>query len=121
MKQKRIRKHARRKIAILGGGVGAIISAFELTNQPGWQDRFDITVYQMGWRLGGKAASGRNRAQGNRIEELGPHVWAGFYDQAFHAFQACHAELERAGLLDGVFQDWRDAFTAQDKISVLQS
>ena len=28
--------------------------------QPGWQDRYEITVYQMGWRLGGKGASGRN-------------------------------------------------------------
>ena len=48
------------KIAILGGGVGAVVTAFELTSQPDWQKRYDITLYQMGWRLGGKGASGRN-------------------------------------------------------------
>ncbi len=49
----------KQKIAILGGGVGAMTSAFQITSEPGWQDRYEVTVYQMGWRLGGKGASGR--------------------------------------------------------------
>ena len=47
------------KIAILGGGIGALTAAFYLTSEPYWKDRYDITVYQLGWRLGGKGASGR--------------------------------------------------------------
>lgn len=44
------------KIAILGGGIGALATAAELTNDPDWQRNYDITIYQMGWRLGGKGA-----------------------------------------------------------------
>ena len=43
----------RRKIAILGGGVGSLTTAYYLTSKPGWQDEYEVTVYQMGWRLGG--------------------------------------------------------------------
>ena len=49
----------RKRVAILGGGLGGLAAAFELTNQPGWSDRYEVTVYQKGWRLGGKGASGR--------------------------------------------------------------
>ena len=84
-----------KKIAILGGGVGAMSAAFALTSRPGWQDDFEITVYQMGWRLGGKGASGRNRARGERIEEHGLHIWMGFYDNAFRTMRDCYAALGR--------------------------
>jgi uncharacterized protein with NAD-binding domain and iron-sulfur cluster len=72
-----------RRIAILGGGVASLSTALELTSVPDWQTRYDITVYQMGWRLGGKGASSRNPAAGGRIEEHGLHVWFGCYDNAF--------------------------------------
>jgi uncharacterized protein with NAD-binding domain and iron-sulfur cluster len=70
-------------VAILGGGIGALAAAYKLTTVPNWQDRFEVTVHQLGWRLGGKGASGRNAACANRIEEHGLHVWAGFYENAF--------------------------------------
>src|SRR3546814_1311221 len=59
----------KRKIAILGGGVGALTSAFYLASQPGAAEKYEITVYSIGWRLGGKCATGRNPEFGNRIEE----------------------------------------------------
>lgn len=83
------------KIAILGGGVAAMTTAFYLTNQPGWQNRYDITVHQLGWRLGGKGASGRNLDIANRIEEHGLHIWFGFYDNAFHTMKLALDELAR--------------------------
>ena len=55
------------KIAILGGGVGSMTAAYYLSDLPGWQKNYDITVYQQGWRLGGKGASGRNARMGQRI------------------------------------------------------
>lgn len=82
-----------RKIAIVGGGVGAITAAFALTDHPDWQSKYDITLYQLGWRLGGKGASGRNREKANRIEEHGLHIWAGFYDNAFRLMRGCYQEL----------------------------
>lgn len=85
----------RKKIAILGGGVGAITAAFELTQEPDWQDRYEITVYQLGWRLGGKGASGRDHDHGQRILEHGLHVWAGYYDNAFRVMRQCYDALQR--------------------------
>jgi uncharacterized protein with NAD-binding domain and iron-sulfur cluster len=98
----------KQKVAVLGGGMGSLSTVFGLTNQPNWQEQYDITVYQMGWRLGGKGASGRNSADDARIEEHGLHVWFGFYDAAFDLIQQCYAELKRS---DGApFQKWDDAF-----------
>jgi uncharacterized protein with NAD-binding domain and iron-sulfur cluster len=39
------------KIAILSGGVSAVTVALRLTEAPDWKSRFDITIYQQGWRL----------------------------------------------------------------------
>jgi len=55
--------------------------------------RFEVTVYQMGWRLGGKGASGRNRERADRIEEHGFHLFFGFYDNAFAMIQRMYGEL----------------------------
>ena len=85
----------RRRVAILGGGVGAITAAWALTEAPDWHERLDITVYQLGWRLGGKGASGRNAAMGQRIEEHGLHIWMGFYENAFRVMREVYAELGR--------------------------
>lgn len=68
------------RVAIIGGGCAAMAAAFELT-RPSQKGRFTVTVYQMGWRLGGKGASGRGPA--DRIEEHGLHLWMGFYENAF--------------------------------------
>lgn len=80
------------RIAILGGGAGAVTAALQLS-QPGWQQHFEsITLYQQGWRLGGKGACGRGRDL--RIEEHGLHVWFGFYENSFGLLDRCHRELD---------------------------
>jgi uncharacterized protein with NAD-binding domain and iron-sulfur cluster len=82
------------KVAILGGGMAGLSTAWRLS-EPGWRDRFDsITVYQRGWRLGGKGASSRGRH--GRIEEHGLHIWLGSYENAFGLLRECYAELDRA-------------------------
>jgi uncharacterized protein with NAD-binding domain and iron-sulfur cluster len=100
----------RRRIAVLGGGAGSLSTVFALTSEPDWQQRFDITVYQVGWRLGGKGASGRDRAIADRIYEHGFHMWMGFYANAFQVMRQAYDE--RRALLDdpGVFHEWSDAF-----------
>jgi uncharacterized protein with NAD-binding domain and iron-sulfur cluster len=98
-----------KKIAILGGGLGSLTTAFALTSRRNWREHYEITVYQMGWRLGGKGASGRNPEPGcgHRIEEHGFHVWLGFYDNAFKMIQESYAELART---TGPLRTWTDAF-----------
>ncbi len=88
----------KKKIAIIGGGVGAITTAFAITQIPGWSDDYELTIYQLGWRLGGKGASGRNAEYAYRIEEHGLHLWAGFYDNAFRNMRKCYEMLISLGL-----------------------
>ena len=72
-------------------------------------------MYQMGWRLGGKGASGRGVA--GRIEEHGLHLWLGYYENAFRLIRDCYDE-RRAMLPDCRFADWRDAFTPAPDVGV---
>ena len=93
-------------VAIIGGGCAGVTAAFELT-RPEHQGRYRVTLYQLGWRLGGKGASGRGPA--DRIEEHGLHLWMGFYENAFRLLRECYAELKRDPATCR-FADWRDAF-----------
>lgn len=83
------------RIAILGGGIAGLTTAYELISQPQGAEKYDVTVYQMGWRVGGKGASGRNPDAGQRIEEHGLHVWSGFYENAFALMRQCYPQLRR--------------------------
>ena len=93
-------------VAIIGGGCASIAAAFELT-RPEQEGRYRVTVYQVGWRLGGKGASGRGPA--GRIEEHGLHLWMGFYENAFRLMRECYAELDRKPGTRPI-ADWQDAF-----------
>jgi uncharacterized protein with NAD-binding domain and iron-sulfur cluster len=100
------------KIAILGGGIGSLATAAELTDDPNWQSKYDITIYQMGWRLGGKGASGRNRAISDRIQEHGIHLWMGFYENAFQLIRHVYEEAREKNLMPtSPFTDARKAFS----------
>ena len=95
------------KIAILGGGIAGLTAAFHLSRTQALRDRFDVTVYQIGWRLGGKIASGRDPARRNL--EHGLHVWFGCYDNAFAMLQDAYAKRPAAAL----FKTWTDAVKPQ--------
>lgn len=102
------------RVAIIGGGCASMAAAWELT-APEHRGRYKVTLYQEGWRLGGKGASGRG--ENGRIEEHGLHIWLGFYDNAFRMMRACHAELEAKGL-GHLYGNWRDAWTAENDIAL---
>lgn len=108
----------REKIAILGGGIGSLAAAWHLSSTPAWQDRYDITVYQQGWRLGGKGACGRNALHAQRIEEHGLHTLFGFYSNTFAMMRAAY---ERLGRAPGTpLATWRDAFRPHDYIALAE-
>jgi uncharacterized protein with NAD-binding domain and iron-sulfur cluster len=103
------------KVAIIGGGCASITTAFELS-RPALQGRYEVTVYQLGWRLGGKGASGRGPA--DRIEEHGLHLWMGFYENAFRLLRECYAELG-PDPHTGQPADWRRAFEPDPFVGVM--
>ncbi len=102
------------KVAILGGGMSALTAAFELTEHDP-DNSYDITVYTLGWRLGGKAAVGRDTSRDDRAYEHGLHIWAGFYDNAFDVVKRLYARL-------GADRDaWKSCFTPLNHATVMES
>lgn len=89
----------KKKIAILGGGMASLSAAYELTDYKGWQNYYDITVYQVGWRLGGKTATGRGPC--DRVEEHGIHILQGWYDTTFRLLRSVYDEREKKRLAPG--------------------
>ena len=80
------------RVAILGGGMAALTAAYQLSEHP----EYEVSVYSIGWRLGGQGSSGRNLQQAARIEEHGLHLWFGFYENAFNVMRRCYTALGRA-------------------------
>ena len=109
----------RKKIAVLGGGIGSLSAAFELTDRPGWDDEYEITVYQQGWRLGGKCASGHDMRPefASRIYEHGLHLFAGFYHHAFKLLTRAYGVIERPE--DHPNRTVWDAFTGLDEVTLI--
>jgi len=97
--------------------VAGLAAAWRLS-EPGWRDRFEsITVYERGWRLGGKAAS--SRGPNGRIEEHGLHVWLGYYENAFRLVREVYKELDRETTRPGApFKVWTDAFKPANEIGL---
>ena len=89
----------KKKITILGGGMASLTAAHELTDYEGWQDNYDITIYQIGWRLGGKTSTGRGK--NDRIEEHGIHILQGWYDTTFRLLRSVYDERKRGNLAPG--------------------
>src|SRR5918995_7900 len=84
------------RIAVLGGGMSSLAAVCALTDpaNPARERIESVTVYQLGWRLGGKGASGRGEF--DRIEEHGLHIWIGFYENAFKLIRQVYEELGRS-------------------------
>jgi uncharacterized protein with NAD-binding domain and iron-sulfur cluster len=97
---------SRLKIAVLGGGMSGLAAAFELTKTEALRARHEVSVYQMGWRLGGKLASSRDEAARNL--EHGLHVWFGFYENAFRLLQEVYAVTPPPP--ESGIHAWTDAF-----------
>jgi len=109
--------HKAIKVAIIGGGCAAMTTAFELS-RPEHGGRYEVTVFQEGWRLGGKGASGRGPS--GRIEEHGLHIWLGFYDNAFRLMRECYHEL-RTQDPSSPYGDWLEAFTPEPNVGLFSA
>jgi uncharacterized protein with NAD-binding domain and iron-sulfur cluster len=104
------------RVTIIGGGLSSLAAAMALTD-PEQEGRYAVTVYQIGWRLGGQGASGRNQQRRNRIEEHGLHLWFGCYNNAFAMMRRCYEELDRKC---GPLRTIGDAFKGQDESVLME-
>jgi len=88
--------------------MAALAAAWRLS-EPGWRQELEaITVYQRGWRLGGKGAS--SRGPNGRIEEHGLHLWLGYYENSFRLLRECYAERDRPRTDPAApIRTWREA------------
>jgi len=108
-----------KKVAIIGGGFAAMSAAWDLTTPKDTspdappdapsQEPCEVTIFQIGGRLGGKAASSRNRDRGDRIEEHGLHLFLGYYENAFRMVRSCYEELKTLESSDPEVQEQVDA------------
>jgi uncharacterized protein with NAD-binding domain and iron-sulfur cluster len=106
---------APRRVAVLGGGMAGLAAAWRLTDPGG--PGAEVTVYQRGWRVGGKAASSRGR--NGRVEEHGLHVWLGYYDNAFRLMRQVYGELDRPRTDPHCpIRTWRDGFSPASVIGL---
>lgn len=85
----------KKKVAILGGGLSGIVSAYYLSSVPDFSEHFDVTIYQMGHMLGGKTASTKDQREGHGHHNLehGLHIMMGWYDNVFMMLREVMAEL----------------------------
>ena len=82
----------KRKVAVIGAGPSGLAAAFGLS-LPEARDQFEVHVYQMGWRAGGKASTGRNADKYNRVEQNGSHYLFGCYHNCFALARQAYDEL----------------------------
>jgi len=108
------------KVAVIGGGVSALTAVYALTSTEELRNQYDVTIYQLGHRLGGKGASGRNLEQGmgKRIEEHGLHIWFGFYENAFRWMKDAYVQMNRT---TGPIQTWQQAFHKHSYVALMET
>jgi uncharacterized protein with NAD-binding domain and iron-sulfur cluster len=108
------------RVAILGGGMAGLAAAWALTDPSPDSAVESVTVYQRGWRLGGKGASSRGRH--GRVEEHGLHVWLGYYANAFGLLREVYDELARPATAPGCpISSLRDAFLPAGRVGVAEN
>jgi len=100
--------------------MAGLAAAWALTDPRPGSAVESVTVYQRGWRLGGKGASSRGRH--NRIEEHGLHVWLGYYVNAFRLLRQVYDELDRPRTApDCPISSLRDAFLPAGRVGVAEN
>lgn len=97
---------AKPTVHVLGGGPSGLSAAFHLTSpkaNPDWQSRYDVVVHQLGWRLGGKGATGRSPDRAWRVEEHGIHLFGNMYSNSLHQMHEALTELDNGLTMETEF------------------
>ncbi len=106
---------SRRRLVVVGAGVAGLSTAHELTRTPEGRAAWDVTVFEMGHRPGGRLASTHRPEAWGRNEEHGLHVWFGFYENTFRFAEEIWAEWKRPADCpwDTVWDGLRPVYTSE--------
>lgn len=115
----------RKKVAILGGGPAGLAAMMDLSRYP---ERYELSLYQLGWRLGGKCASGRGfssplagehgEASWQRSHEHGLHMALGFYENFFDLLRQSYDTLDRSE--EWALRSWTDAMAPRNSFTLAE-
>jgi hypothetical protein len=105
------------RVAVLGAGPAGLAAAYGLSQTEALRAKYEVTVYQVGWRAGGKVASGRQGPE-KRLVMNGTHYLFGCYDNSFKLAKDAYEELEAAG--DTRFGSFESAFIPLTMMAVKQ-
>ncbi len=105
------------RVVVLGAGPAGLAAAFGLSDTEEQRARYDVTVYQMGWRAGGKCSTGR-AAPTMRIEQNGTHYLFGCYDACFDTVRRSFDELVTRGISS--FGTYEEAFLPRNLLVFTQ-
>jgi uncharacterized protein with NAD-binding domain and iron-sulfur cluster len=97
----------KKRIVVLGAGPAGLAAAFGLSDNAEQRAKYDVTVYQMGWRAGGKCSTGRAHPE-LRVEQNGTHYLFGCYDACFDIAKRSFDELGSLGITE--FGTYEEAF-----------
>ncbi|MEO0625291.1 MAG: hypothetical protein AAF183_24455, partial [Pseudomonadota bacterium] len=81
-----------------------------MTQVKDWDAQYDITVYQPGWRLGGKGATGRGEDTHWRVEEHGVHGFCRFYFNTWGMIKEVYEKLDPSHYSKLMSTELPDAF-----------
>jgi uncharacterized protein with NAD-binding domain and iron-sulfur cluster len=100
----------KKRALVLGAGPAGLSAAFALIES----GEYDVDVYQMGWRAGGKCATGRDPGH-FRTRQNGSHYLFGCYHNAFALIRRAHQVLsESKDDADKQFGKFFDDFVARN-------
>ena len=104
----------KQRVVILGAGMSGLLAAHELSRTEALRRQFEVTVYAMGWRCGGKCASSRDLEDFNL--EHGLHFFGAYYDNAFSSMREAYRVMREVYPQHKTVEQ---AFTAQTKVAWL--
>ena len=110
----------RTRIAILGGGPAAMATAFELTRTPELRARYEVDLYQIGWRprrqLDAPPAATAPRAAATRSTAC--TCWSGFYHNVFDQLRPLYAEWAEVSPATAI--PFEQAFRGHNRFTLMQ-
>lgn len=87
---------SKKRVCILGAGPAALAAAYGLTDTEELRKKYEITVYQLGWRAGGKCSTGR-RGERKTVQQNCAHYLFGCYSNTFGMMRQVYEELPDRG------------------------